>query len=123
MSVEASISKELRSKRRGAFRALPPSKKHETQQSDIQPVAANRNLERDFFQKVNGFFQKVNAFLEKVNAFFQKVRSASRRVTLATKGTQERQIFNWSAHNENSDPSKYIIGVRVGLYLRSFGEK
>ena len=62
MSVEASISKEFKSKRRGAFRALQPSKKRKTQQSDIQPVAANRNLERDFFQKVNGFFQKVNAF-------------------------------------------------------------
>ena len=54
----------------GHFLALPPSEKRKTQQTDIQPVAANRNLERDFFQKVNGFFQKVNAFFQKVNAFF-----------------------------------------------------
>jgi hypothetical protein len=67
-----------------------------------QAVAANRNLERDFFQKVNAFFQKVNAFFEKVNAFFQKDSSASRRVSLATKGTQEHQIFNWSAPTVNS---------------------
>ncbi len=47
-----------------------PLKKRKTQQTDIQPVAANRNLERDFFQKVNGFLKKVNAFLEKVDAKF-----------------------------------------------------
>ena len=84
-------------------------KKRETQHTDIQPVAANRNLERDFFHKVNAFFQKVNAFFQKVNAFSQKVRSSSQWVTLATKGTKERQIYNWSAPNENSDPSKKIL--------------
>ena len=77
-----------------------PQKKRKTQQTDIQPVAANRNLERDFFQKVNAFFQKVNAFLEKVNANF----------------------LIGVLPMMNSGPLQ-IIGVRVGLYLRSFVDK
>ena len=78
-----------------------PLKKRKTQQTDIQPVAANRNLERDFFQKVNGFLKKVNAFLEKVDAKFLI-------------GVLRTRI---QTHH------KFIFGVRVGLYLRSFGDK
>ncbi len=75
-------------------------KKRETQHADLQTVAANRNLERDFFQKVNAFFQKVNAFFQKVNAIFFIGVLPTRMMT----------------HH------KYMIGVCVGLYLRSFGE-
>jgi hypothetical protein len=52
---------------------LPPSKNRKTQLADKHPVAANRNLEREFFQKVNAFFQKVNAIFSKVNAFIGAV--------------------------------------------------